>query len=496
MAKSSYLFNKYNYLRISFKKQLTRFCRSVKFQFNTILQKNTVQSNNPEITQKVWSLVNALPHREAIQEADARGWVEQVVSLHGEAAVWHAIRLNGFGGSEIGVLVRNRGGARADFQASAHDIVAGKLMRKAPTETNGHMTRGHENEEPHARRFYVKYGALRDVQAFEKLKNAQGKRPWMRYSPDDVVQMPVLLAKDEQGNIYPSANTSEMKRWLIDYKAPSKVEQNDEVAFQYACQLTQGAILCAEAGVDLDGMMLSQFDWANWQLKDDVIGWDQDLGRLVLDAGSHYWGFVGRGEVPDFIRTLEATDLSDYAKLHLEAANMYADLSALSKATDERAKEIRAILLKPVQDKRLAGKKVSFGLDGAPSLVLGVKQMLDREATTKLFTPDQLERCSGAVTWDAAKMLTHLKSLDVPVDQFRVYDLDATKVYSVAAELGLDADSLVKEQFTLAPSKPVKQKMQSYVNDHYPLTAALVAREAPEDGLLVEEHLISEVPAG
>lgn len=430
-----------------------------------------------EITKRVWTIVNGVAHRAAINEADARGWVQEVVALHGEAAVWHAIRLSGFGGSEIGVLVRNHCGVRADHQASAHDIVAGKLMRKAPTETSGHMTRGHENEEPHARRFYAKYGAARDVEAFEILKNAQGKRPWMRYSPDDVVQMPVSMARDSDGGVYPSMRDSTMRRWLIDYKSPSKVEQSDEIAFQYACQLSQGAILCAEAGIHLDGMMLSQFDWANWILKDDAVVWDQNLGQMVLDAGDHYWTYVVAGNVPDYIRTMEASNLEGYKSDYQQPAEMYASLSALSTAAKDRADEIRAQLILPIKGTRLAGQKVSFGLQGAPILTLGAKVMLDRDAAAKVFTPEQLDSCSGKNTYDAQKMEAALRALEMDMAQYRVRDLDATKVYSLAASLGLDPDHLVQEQLTLTADKSVKERMESYIDQHYPLSAALVSRE-------------------
>lgn len=434
------------------------------------------QTNSTVVRDRVWSIVNALPHRSAIAESDARGWVDEVVNLHGEQAIWHAIRLNGFGGSEIGVLVRNRGGIRADHQASAHDIVAGKLMRKAPTETSSHMTRGHENEEPHARRFYQKYGASRDLEAFEALKNAQGKRPWMRYSPDDVVQMPVTLVLDESGAYYPSQRDGAMRRWLIDYKAPSKVEQSDEIAFQYACQLSQGAILCAETGVNLHGTMLSQFDWANWSLKDDVILWDQSLGELVLDAGNFYWEMVSRGEVPDYIRTPEVSGMDSFAADYMAAAEMYASLSAMSAAADQRAQEIRKRLLMPIEKMRLAGQKITFGI-GAPVLTIGAKQMLDRDAARKVLTDAQLTACSSKPTYDGDAMASHLRAAGVDLKQFREYDLDATKVYAMASEAGLDAEALVAEQITLTAGQSVKQKMIGFIDEHYPLSAATVARE-------------------
>lgn len=431
-----------------------------------------------QITANVWSIVNALPHRAVIAESDARSWVEEVVHLHGEAAIWHAIRLNGFGGSEIGVLVRNRGGVRADHQASAHDIVAGKLMRKAPTESSGHMTRGHENEEPHARRFYVKYGASRDLEAYEALKAAQGKLPWMRYSPDDVVQMPVILLPDANGVYRPSLNHNQNQRWLIDYKAPSRIDADDEIAFQYACQLTQGAILCAESGIDLDGMMLSQFDWANWQLKDDAVLWDESLGELVIDAGDFYWQHVLRGEVPAFIRTPELEGTDGLKTTYAEVAEMFANVKALEAAAKDRADELRKILLAPVDGKKFAGQKITFSNAGE-TMTMSAKRMLDRELVAKVFNEEQMMAVSSKTGYNADAMARVLRDLNVDTKQFRTYELDSVKVYAKAAEMGFDADALITEQITMAPAKAIKEQMVDFINQNYPLSAALVEREAP-----------------
>lgn len=64
------------------------------------LDRQLTADDKAEITKKVWSLVDALPQRDLIEVSDARQWIGRVVELHGEQAIWHAIRLNGFGGSK------------------------------------------------------------------------------------------------------------------------------------------------------------------------------------------------------------------------------------------------------------------------------------------------------------------------------------------------------------------------------------------------------------
>lgn len=432
--------------------------------------------NSPDdshVVKRVWEIVDALPQRDLIGASDARQWIADVVHAHGEMSIWHAIRLGGFGGSEIGVLVRNKMGERADHQASAHDIVMGKLMRRAPLETSAHMTRGHENEEPHARRFWIKYGAVRDEQAYNALKNAQGRRKWMRYSPDDMVLMPLQPVLDASGVLTAISTPGQMHRWLIDYKAPSKVEESDEIAFQYACQLTQGAILCAENEVPIEGMMLSQFDWANWALKDDVLGWDEGLGLTVIEAGDYYWDFVMQGQVPPYVSKPVFQGLDAYTSKHLAMAQAYASLSALSDAAKKRADQIRQHLMAPLNGLKVGDSKINFG-HGDPVLSMSAQKLLDRDLAVKLFDESQLAQCTGSkVVYDAEAMAALLRSQDQNLKPFRKYDLDATRVFDLAASLGMDADALVQERIVMSPSKGVKVQMSAFIDEHYPLDAVL-----------------------
>jgi hypothetical protein len=387
-------------------------------------------------------------------------------------AIWHAVRAGGFGGSEIGVLVRNHGGVRADHQASAHDIVEGKLLRRTPSESNAHLRRGHENEDLHAQRFYAKYGASRDLAAYDALKSVTGRHPWMRYSPDDVVSMNVQMVMAPDGQWQP-APCAQPKRWLIDYKSPSKVEPDDEIAFQYACQLIQGAILSAEAEIVLDGLMLSQSDWANWCLKDDVVTWNEQIGKMVIDSGDHYWDFVLRGEVPAYIRTPMMDGMDDYLARYSAHAEAYAAVQGLKDAAEKRAAQIKALMLDPIAKMRFGDAKLAFGAPGNAVLTVSTMKMLDREAAYKVLPPASIEKCAGKLEYDPDAMAAKLSELGFDPKQFRKRDLDAVKVYAEAASLGLDPDLLVREQFTFKAGQSVKDTMANYIDEHYPLTALM-----------------------
>ncbi len=440
--------------------------------------RKSTDEQRADITRRVWAIVNALPQRAAIREEDAAAWIDAVVGAHGEAAIWHATRLGGFGGSEIGALVRNYQGERADHGLSARDIVELKLMRRAPLEDTAHLRRGRENEQFHAQRFWDKWGAQRDRDAYDKLKNAKGwLHPWMRYSPDDVVRMPLKVVG--QGDEMRIVRTREPESlWLVDYKAPAQVEQAEKVAFQYAAQLHQGAILCAEAGLELDGMMLSQFDWANWTLKDDVVTWDPHLGQTILEAGDHYWEFVERGELPPYVVRPLWDGSSSYIESMGDAARQYAALAALADVAKERAEAIRQQLLQPLADVRLGSSRIDFFDDqnGQKLLTVTTNKLLDKELVAKSFSPEQLAACEkGETELDANAMASYLKELGVDMAQFRRRRLDADKVFALAAKLGMDPERLVREQFVLRVASHVKDAMRDYLAEAYPETPSAAA---------------------
>lgn len=403
--------------------------------------------SHAEIEAKCVAIIDAHAHRDVLREADIRSWVKDVVGTHGELALWHAARAGGFGGSEIGVLVRNHQGHRADHQNSAHDIVEGKLLRRVPDGETGHLRRGHENEPRHAQWFYDKYRAVRDDAAFEGLSHAIGVRPWMRYSPDELALIPI-------GEPNPHLGGRTFARWLIDYKAPSQVEEAEEVAFQYACQLHQGALVCAQAGIHLDGLMLSQFSWAGWTLKDDHIPYDPELSRQILRAGDFYWDHVMRADVPRYVNRPRFDRENEVRKEWEERGIRIAQLTAMSKALqvqlDVEASELKEHLARY----RMAGTKMTLG-----ELSVNVIAKVDHDKVTQSLPEKDFEAAAQALlkkgasaSYDEDAMARHLRGMGVNLKQFAKSRYDDAKVYDYALETGLDADAFIKEEIRLAPS--------------------------------------------
>lgn len=387
-----------------------------------------------QLTRLVWEKVDALPQRGAIVEADARAWVDSVVGEYGDLALWHATRAGGFGGSQIGGLVKNFMNERADHDQSAHDIVAGALLRKLPDEPNGPMRRGVAMEPQHRRWFHDKYGSRRDEHGFALLSKSVGPRSWMRYSPDDLAFMPGPDGKD--------------RRILIDYKAPSSVDQGASVAFQYSCQLHMGRMVCEHVGLSVDGLLLSQFDWANWALKDDDVPMIAELDALIAEAGDHYWDYVLRGELPKYIRK-DRLEHEEALRERLGPKSiMLARLKAMSSVIDGHVKKLEEQVKPEIAKFRLGRSKVL--LDG-----------ISYSATPKFTEASVLEKLpvevfeaiplAGNATkaYDDKAMLKKLKELNVDVKQFaKPGSVDSELLYDALIEHGVDADALMGEQLT------------------------------------------------
>lgn len=417
-------------------------------------------------------IIDGFHHREALRADDIRQWVDHVVGAHGNAAPWHAARAAGFGGSDIGVLVRNWSNLRADHQASAHDIVEGKLLRAVPSEETGDLRRGHENEPRHAEAFYRKYAAVRDEGAFTRLSAAHGVRLWMRYSPDDVVLVPTATPN-------PSLGGALLRRVLVDYKAPRRVDPDPEIAFQYACQLHQGAMVCARSGIHLDGLMLSQFDWAAWELKDDNVVYDQELARMILRAGDHYHAYVLRGELPPYIMTPRFEREDEFVKEYGQKAQLLAQLRAASKALGEEQELLETELKSALSKTWLAGTKMSLG-----DLKVTAVTLVDHEAMGKLLGLAEtaaLRKRGTKPDYDGAAMAERLKELGEDPARYRIDKIDPEIGYLRLLELGHDPERFMTQQIRFKVSAHLEQAARDMVRVTYPRLPEKDSQASGED---------------
>ena len=265
-------------------------------------------------------------------------------------------------------------------------------------------------------------------------------------------------------------------------------------------------MICAANKIHLDGLQLSQFDWANWALKDDFVSYDPDLAKLILAAGDHFSDFVLRGEVPPYLITPKFSEQEDFAKRFGAKAQVLAQLSAVAGAMlDEKehlAEEMKAALQAANGESgaRLAGTKLTMG-DLAVTCVV----LLDHNKVAKVVTKEEAAGLRKAkpgkdVSWDVEGMAAKLVELGIDPIAYRTDKFETEKTFDFLLEKGLDPEDYMTEQIRLTPSKFMKEQAADIVKVTYPRTVLShaaeeqVAAEAVVDGN--DESVESDVRDG
>ena len=76
---------------------------------------------------QVRKIIDSLPQRKFMKDEDIERWIESVWENEPDRIIWHANRLNGFGGSEIGVLVADMRTKEGDeFSPTYHTFKTAK----------------------------------------------------------------------------------------------------------------------------------------------------------------------------------------------------------------------------------------------------------------------------------------------------------------------------------------------------------------------------------
>lgn len=435
-------------------------------------------TDTAELKAKLWQKLDTLPQRDLIDRSDATQWIDYMANLMPNDAMWHMIRAGGVGGSEIGGLVRNYLGYRADHEFSAHDWALSKLLRRTPEQATGVLQRGHDMEEFHGERFYRENDTARDVEAFDKLSQAQGSKIWMRYSPDDMVFL------NKPTTFVTVDGPVELEgRLLVDYKAPTTVDEEARIAFQYTCQLHQGAILCQEQGIEIVGAMLSQFNWASWTLKNDFVQIDPELCELIKEAGDHYWDYVMRGEIPEYIIRKRLELDSKVREEWQEAAVRLGQLNAMKTRIENDANELRDKMLfgMGLQSKRLDGQVLSFPGAVKISAVTAIDEEKVLEALG-VETCASLQMKEKSTKYDDKAMLAKLKEMGVDVKQFRILTrLDPSLTFDALVEAGLDPDEFMVEKHRVSVEKSMKEQAGDWFEQSFePLTLPIVEQSELE----------------
>lgn len=281
-------------------------------------------SAQTDIVSRVRALIDETPQRPYLEEAAIAAWIAAVMALEPDRAIWHARRLFGIGGSEIGALIATERGVFSHNDAT--DIGAGKLLRQAIQPGTGDTARGTEMEAVVAAKFLKKYGATRDTEAIEHLNafGACADYPWLVGNPDDIVVI-------------------DGRRLMPDYKVPmpNNFQEivNGGAPLEYAAQLHHYRARCERAGIHIDGLILVPFSLKDWEPVALEIPFNAALENEIFVVGDRFWyDYVLQGKVPErryadaenAVRAIAPAEVPPILRARIERA---AQLKALADAS-------------------------------------------------------------------------------------------------------------------------------------------------------------------
>lgn len=247
------------------------------------------------------SLVDSLPQRPLVADATIDRWLDRTQAVDPGRVDWHIRRCRGFGGSDIGTMVRGFRGMPMDGFSTDREIVQSKLMLRSPDAQNGHTRRGTILEPLIRDLFLARYKAKPRTDVVDAMqKHFSPEHPWLVGNPDEVAEMP-------DGSI-----------WVVDYKSPTprtikEYQEKDGVSFDYSAQVHQMQLIAEESSkVKIAGRLLCSFDIMEGDIDVRFIEYDADLMTDILRAGDYYWQeFVMKGLLPDLPNRAAPLELVD-----------------------------------------------------------------------------------------------------------------------------------------------------------------------------------------
>lgn len=242
--------------------------------------------NKKSLALEIRNMINKTPQRHLIDDDMINAWTMSVLEREPERAIWHASRLLGFGGSEIGVLVGYEKGEFHPYDQPT-DIIKRKLLREGLTESNGHLERG-TTMEPIAQKKYLTKIAQRGARSILDKKLAKiiseyknDEHPWLVGNPDDIIM-------EKNGDVY-----------IVDYKVPTPDSFEHIVTrgvpYYYDAQLHHYKIilddLYKQKKIDfkIKGLRLVPFDIIAFEAIELPVVLKKTLEKEILNVGGKYW---------------------------------------------------------------------------------------------------------------------------------------------------------------------------------------------------------------
>ncbi len=359
-------------------------------------------------------MIDALPQRAVISPEARQRWLDGIVRYHGDRAEWHVQRLQGFGGSEIGALLRHELNLSESGFGNAQRIIEQKLCRRLPERETHHMRRGNELEHLARLAFAYRYGAEQDQEALAAMAKPH-QRPgyeWLVGNPDDILKI---------GG----------KRFLPDYKVPATYSEG--IDYDYTAQLHHYALGAQLRHIPLDGLVLAKLDLApelqeslmtklrNAPLEEvravakmiadtdvpglrivaHVVEQVRSLKADILDVGRTYWNdYVLAGQVPD-MAPLPRIELNP---AQLEDLGRYQQQYAIAHAGLGHLEDVK---------KDLSGK-ITKMLDGVDVSKYSLPVTVTNVSQKRTLDPDRIIAEARALGATEAELLAEPSTYNVP----------------------------------------------------------------------------------
>lgn len=419
----------------------------------------------------IQSILASLDQAPVIDQGHAQRWFGGVMRYHRERAEWHAKRLKGIGGSEMGAVLRGLNGLKGSGFSTFRQVVEHKLMMRLPEFETSHMKRGTVLEPLARLAFLYRYKAKRDVLAMQATARAV-QRPgyeWLVGNPDDLVML-------------------NGKRFVTDYKVPNHVD--DDIAFDYRVQLHHYSLLSQMASVKIDGLLLAKLDlspelanslvdrfptMSNEQVHElaqtiaridmpgmRVVGFVVDMERSmqvdILEAGATAWNeFVLKGNVPPKPRE-QLVELDDQRMLEVgNLQQQYAMAKAGINYLTKQCKIIEGGIETALKGVDVADKALPLSLVKVAAKGLD-KEALIEEAKAKGARPEEI---SGEPVYSMVALLEEIKRLNGDPTARHLFAEPspvADKAQAYLEGLGVDVTQFAGEGIALRMSIAKKDK--------------------------------------
>lgn len=430
---------------------------------------------------EVLDLIRRLPQASQLSEEAQKRWLAHISKFQSDRAVWHAERLKGLGGSEIGAVLRHFLDLDETGFSDAQEVVESKLMLRMPLRDNPHLKRGRVLESLARLAFLLKYQSKVDLPALNALNSAPKRRgyEWLQGNPDDIVILPNGM------------------RALPDYKVPGSFDT--DIAYDYKAQLHHYDLIAKSAGVEIDQLILAKLDLApeiaaslvhkieqgkmlphelrelaaviakadvpGMRVVGIVVPKDRDMQVDIIECGKHVWNdYVLKGRIPE-IRTpkteilpLPESEQLRFARYQQQYALAKAgekQLKAIAVASEEAMKEL--VTQFDVTDYRLPLSWVKLSQENEYNPDLLVQEALSRGANESDIRSETSE-------YDQAALVEEIRKLNGDVNSAHLFktpkvDVKKAEAFLTALEVPLDKFKVSNVKVALSRTNVDKEKI-------------------------------------